>query len=85
MDTTEVAITTTPINLVTEMSLTSGQRYYLQNTGNPTAYVAERTASPGDSDARHTVRAGDPHYFTVGTRGVWVWARRAGAVTVSEA
>lgn len=85
MDTSELDVTTEPQNLVAEMSLTSGQRYYLQNTGRATVWIAERTAAPGADAARHHVKPGAPHYFTVGARGVWVWARSGTVVTVSDA
>ena len=83
MDTAAVNVTTTAKNLVSELALASGSKFFLTNTGGVAVYIAERTAAPTATAARHRIPPGDPFFFTVGTRGVWVWAKKTGEVTVS--
>jgi len=86
MDTEEVPIGRTPVELKAALSLTDGTMYLITVTGSVAAYIAERTSAPSYGSPRHRIPASGEFYFTpAAARGVYVWAKAAGEITVSEA
>ena len=77
-------LTTTPVNLVSTLSLVNGQIYAVQAVAGD-CFLAERhTANP--ENGGHTVRTGETWYVTASSIPVWAWSVESNAtLQVTEA
>ncbi len=83
-------VTTTPVNMITALSLTDGNRYLIEPVaGRRPVRMWESVNAPTDLSAFHTVPAGVPWEVTVDTsQGLWLWcsvSAGSSVVVVSDA
>ena len=88
------SISSTPANIVSDLSLSSGSTYLIQASGSTyliqaigssSVYLAEAASAPSATDGTHIIPPTGTWKLTVGTGGIWVWTVGGGSrIAVTE-
>ena len=79
------SISSTPANIVSDLSLSSGSTYLIQAIGSSSIYLAEAASAPPTTDGGHIIPPTGTWKLTVGTDGIWVWTAGEGSrIAVTE-
>ena len=78
-------ISSTPANIVSDLSLSSGSTYLIQAIGSSSVYLAEAASAPPATNGGHIIPPTDTWKLTVGTDRIWVWTAGEGSrIAVTE-
>ena len=79
------SISSTPANIVSDLSLSSGSTYLIQAIGSSSVYLAEAASAPSATGGAHIIPPTGTWKLTVGTGGIWVWTAGEGSrIAVTE-
>lgn len=87
MATQHIAIGRAPVDIVADLTLTSGQQYLIQPIGRCAVRLAEGALAPADPDHSHSILPGRTWTIGASSLPIWVWTDddRGSALVVTEA
>ena len=87
MATQRLAVSTTPLNLATELSLTADVSYIVQVVGSRPLRYADSTTTPSNLEQGHILKPGETWTIQIdSTEHSWVWTNVSGTdIVITEA